>query len=131
MTQKISCILVDDDRIDMLTTAAFLENYPFINVIGQFSSPESALVAARQNPPDALILDIDMPGINGFELRRQLIDIPACIFTTSFPEYAVESFALNPLDFLVKPFMHDRFAQTINRLVDYIDITRRAELLSH
>lgn len=131
MTNKITCILVDDDRVDMLTTAAFLETYPFIELTGSFSSPEKALDAARLALPDVLFMDIDMPGLNGLELRRQLMHIPACIFITSYPDYALESFDLAALDFLVKPLSHDRFADTINRLKDYITIRRKADMLSH
>jgi len=131
MTNKISCMLVDDDRVDLLTTEAFLENYPFIEITGCYSSPEAALQAARQTTPDAIFMDIDMPQLTGLDLRRQLMSIPACIFITSYPDYALESFELAALDFLVKPLEHDRFAAMVNRLKEYITIRRKAEMLSH
>jgi two-component system, LytTR family, response regulator len=131
MENKISCMLVDDDMVDRLTTAAFLEPYPFIEITGSFSTPEMALKAALATPPDALFMDIDMPGLSGLQLRKQLMEIPACIFVTSFPDYALESFELDTLDFLVKPFSHDRFAAAVNRLQQFITIRRKAELLSH
>jgi two-component system LytT family response regulator len=131
MKNKISCILVDDDLVDRLTTAAFLEPYPFIEITGSFSSAETALKAASAAPPDALFMDIDMPGLSGLQLRKQLMAIPACIFVTSFPDYALESFELDTLDFLVKPFSHERFAAAVNRLQQFITIRRKAELLSH
>jgi DNA-binding LytR/AlgR family response regulator len=131
MKSTITCIIVDDDKVDRLTTTAFLEPYPFIEIIGSFDRPELALAAATEKPPDALFMDIDMPGLSGLELRKQLMQIPACIFITSFPDYAVESFELDTLDFLVKPFSHDRFAAAVNRLVEFMTIRRKAELLSH
>jgi len=131
MENKISCMLVDDDMVDRLTTAAFLEPYPFIEITGSFSTPEMALKAASAAPPDALFMDIDMPGLSGLQLRKQLMEIPACIFVTSFPDYALESFELDTLDFLVKPFSHDRFAAAVDRLQQFIIIRRKAELLSH
>jgi two-component system LytT family response regulator len=131
MKNKISCMLVDDDMVDRLTTAAFLEPYPFIEITGSFSAPETALEAASATPPDALFMDIDMPGLSGLQLRKQLMQIPACIFITSFPDYALESFELDTLDFLVKPFSHDRFAAAVDRLNQFITIRRKAELLSH
>jgi two-component system LytT family response regulator len=124
-------MLVDDDRVDMLTTAAFLETYPFIELAGCFSSSEAALRAAQKTTPDAFFMDIDMPGLNGLQLRKKLMHIPACIFITSYPDYALESFELSTLDFLVKPLSHDRFAETVNRLKDYITIRRKADMLSH
>src|ERR1700744_5744396 len=131
MTNKISCMLVDDDRVDLLTTEAFLENYPFIEIAGSYSAPEAALAAAAKIPPDAFFMDVDMPGLSGLELRRRLMSVPACIFITSYPDYAVESFELAALDFLVKPLEHNRFAATVGRLKEYITIRRKAEMLSH
>ncbi len=131
MTNKISCMLVDDDRVDLLTTQAYLEPYPFIGITGCFSSAQAALQAAKQEPPDAFFLDIDMPGLNGLELRRELMQIPACIFITSFPDYAVEGFEVAALDFLVKPLEHSRFAAMIARLTEYMTIRCKADMLSH
>ena len=131
MTKKISCMVVDDDEIDALTTALFLEDYSFIEIAGRYNAPLQALAVAKKNPPDALFLDIDMPGISGLQLREQLMNIPACIFITSYPDYAVESFEMDTLDFLVKPFSHDRFAKTIGRLKEYLTIREKAELLNH
>ncbi len=131
MTKKINCMVVDDDEIDALTTVSFLEDYSFIEVAGRYNDPLQALAAAKKNPPDALFLDIDMPGISGLQLREQLMDIPACIFITSYPDYAVESFEMDTLDFLVKPFSHNRFAKTIGRLKEYLTIREKAELLNH
>jgi DNA-binding LytR/AlgR family response regulator len=124
-------MVVDDDEIDALTTVSFLEDYSFIEVAGRYNDPLQALAIAKKNPPDVLFLDIDMPGISGFQLREQLMDIPACVFITSYPDYAVESFEMDTLDFLVKPFSHDRFAKTIERLKEYLTIREKAELLNH
>ena len=124
-------MVVDDDEINSLTTLSFLEAYPFIEIKGVFDSPVSALAAARKLKPEAMFLDIDMPGMSGLELLRQLADIPACIFITSYPDYAVEGFELAALDFLVKPFSHERFLATIERLQEFIAIREKAELLNH
>jgi two-component system, LytTR family, response regulator len=131
MTNKISCMLVDDDRVDLLTTEAFLESYPFIEITGCYSAAEAALAAAQTKTPDAFFMDIDMPGLNGLDLRRRLMSVPACIFITSYPDYAVESFELAALDFLVKPLEHNRFATMVERLRQYMMIRRKADMLSH
>ena len=131
MTKKITCIVVDDDNVDRLTALAFLENYPFIEISGTFASAESALLAAQNNLPDVLFLDIDMPGMSGLQLRQQLMNIPACIFITSYPEYAVDGFEMEALDFLVKPFSAERFTKTIARLKEFLMIKEKAELLNH
>jgi two-component system LytT family response regulator len=131
MNKKFTCLVVDDDEIDRLTILSFLEEIAFLEITGSYESPEEALAAAKKSAPDVLLLDIDMPGINGIELREQLMHIPACIFITSHPEYAVESFEMEALDFLVKPFSHQRFAKTMERLHQFLTIRQKAELLNH
>jgi two-component system LytT family response regulator len=131
MIKKFTCIVVDDDEVDMLTTVSFLEDYGFLEITGRYHSSSVALTAAQKSPPDVLFLDIDMPGMNGLQLREQLKDIPACIFITSYPEYALESFEMAALDFLVKPFSHERFARTMDRLNEYLTIRQKAALLNH
>lgn len=127
-TPPYKCIIVDDDEVDRLTTLSFVRKYPFLAIAGIYSSAEEALAGIQQTPVDILFLDIDMPGLSGLHLRRQLLDTPACIFITAYPDYAVESFELAALDFLVKPVKADRFLQTITRLQDYFDIKRKAAL---
>jgi DNA-binding LytR/AlgR family response regulator len=90
-----------------------------------------AIAAAQKISPEVLFLDIDMPGINGLQLREQLLHIPACIFVTSYPDYAVESFEKAALDFLVKPIKAERFAKTMERLKEYITVRQKAQLLDH
>jgi two-component system, LytTR family, response regulator len=131
MANKITCMVVDDDEIDRLTTLSFLHNYPFMEVMGAFNSPVEALVAAQKQTPDVLFLDIDMPEMTGLELRKQLQHIPACIFITAYPDYAVESFEMAALDFLVKPFNEERFTKTLERLQDYMNMRFKSDLLNH
>ena len=78
-----------------------------------------------------LLLDIDMPGISGLEFRRRMGNVPACIFITAHTEYAVESFELEALDFLVKPFDGKRFEMAMKRLEVYLDTRRKAELFEY
>ena len=124
-------MVVDDDEVDRLTVVAFLENYRFIEITGTYNSAANALAAAQNDPPDVIFLDIDMPGMNGLQLREQLPHIPVCIFITSYPEYALEGFELEALDFLVKPFSSERFTKTITRLKEYLSIKEKAALLNH
>ncbi|MCC6762119.1 MAG: response regulator transcription factor [Chitinophagaceae bacterium] len=126
----ITCIVVDDDDIDRLTTQAFLQGYPALQCVGAYASAADMLQAG-QSLPDVLFLDVDMPGMNGLDLRRQLMDVPACIFITAYPDYAVESFELEALDYMVKPLRHDRFASAVQRIESFIQVRRMAGLYSH
>jgi DNA-binding LytR/AlgR family response regulator len=131
MQNKISCIVVDDDEIDRLTTVSFLQEYPFAEILGIYESPLEALAAVQKQTPDVLFLDIDMPGMSGLELRNQLLHVPACVFISSYPDYAIEGFEMAGLDFLVKPFTADRFHKMMERLQQHVNITQKAALLEH
>lgn len=131
MQKVYTCIIVDDEEVDRLTVLHYAKQYPFLSIIGSFDSAKAALQFAKANPPDVLFLDIDMPGLNGLELRKELAAIPACIFITSYPDYAVESFELEALDFVVKPLKAERFAKTMARLQTYLDIRHKAILLDY
>jgi two-component system LytT family response regulator len=125
------CFIVDDNQIDRLAAASFVRRFSFIKIAGIFDNAVDALEAAEKNIPDALFLDIDMPEIDGLDLRVKLGKVPACIFITAYPEYALQSFEVNALDFLVKPINAERFDVTMDRLRYYLDIHYKADLLDH
>src|SRR5450631_1655803 len=131
LSKQYTCIIVDDNELDRLTVVSFTRRVPFLHIGGIFSSPSEALEFTRSSPPDVLFLDIDMPGISGLDLRKQLDKVPACIFITSYPEYALESFENAALDFLVKPLRDDRFKKAMARLQDFLEIRHKAELLDY
>ncbi len=126
--KKINCIIVDDDEIDRLMALSYVKRFENLNLIGSFEAAEDALIAIESNPIDILFLDIDMPGMNGMQLRKIAKNIPVCIFITAHPEHAVESFELDTLDFIVKPLKFDRFEQTMNRVTEFMEIKQKALL---
>ena len=126
--KSLNCIIADDDEIDRLLTLSFVKRFPEFNILGFCSNTEEALEIINQNKIDVLFLDIDMPGLSGIELRKKAADIPVCIYITSHPEFAVESFELDTLDFLVKPIKFQRFEQTANRIFDFFEMREKAQL---
>jgi DNA-binding LytR/AlgR family response regulator len=127
-TDKYNCIIIDDDDVDRLTTLSFVRKYPFLNICGICASATVALSIIQQREIHVLFLDIDMPGTNGLDLRRKMMDIPVCVFITSFADCALESFELAALDFLVKPLKADRFEATIVRVKAYLESRQKASL---
>lgn len=123
-----NCIIVDDNEIDQLHTLMHAKKYPFLNITGHFFTAEEALDFLQSNEVEVLLLDIDMKGTDGHELRRLAGEKHACIFITSYPAYAVESFELAALDFLVKPIETGRFEKAMERLKTYLDIVHKAAL---
>lgn len=133
LTQKIyTCIIADDDELDRLTLISYVRRYAFIQVVGAFASAAEVLAfLEKEKQPDILLLDIDMPGMSGLDLRKKLEAVPACIFVTSHPEFAVESFEAAALDYLVKPLKADRFARAMDRLEQFLAIHHKAQLLDY
>jgi len=127
--QSYNAIIIDDNEIDQLHTLMYARRYSFLNIVGRFSNGADALVFLKTNKVNVLLLDIDMDGMSGHELRRELGQEQACIFITSYPDYALESFELAALDFLVKPIKADRFDKAMERLQMYLDVLHKAALL--
>jgi two-component system, LytTR family, response regulator len=130
-TTTYRVLIVDDDEIDRLTVISFCRRYPFLQVIAAAESAEAAVNYMQKETPDVLLLDIDMPGMSGIELRKQAVEIPVCIFITSHPEFAVESFELAALDYLLKPIKSERFDAAILRLQQYMTLRQKAQLLDY
>ncbi|VXB22417.1 DNA-binding response regulator [Flavobacterium sp. 9AF] len=124
---NFKCIIVDDDEIDRLTVLSYVKKFKNFEIVGVYDCAQKALDHVDDSV-SVLFLDIDMPGINGIELRKKLSTIPVCIFITSHPEHAVESFELDTLDFIIKPLKLDRFTQTINRIEEFLEVRHKASL---
>ncbi len=126
--KTLSCIIVDDDEIDQLMVVSFVKRFPHLELAGAFLSAENALLFCQTNLVDVIFLDVGMPELDGLQLRKQLSAIPACVFITSHPEHAVESFELETLDFIIKPLKFDRFSKAINRINEFMEVKTKALL---
>ncbi len=132
MKKTYSCIIVDDNELDRLSLVSYVRRYPFVDIAGVFESAAAALAfTGKSKLPDIIFLDIDMPGMNGLDLRKELQKIPACIFVTSHPEFALDGFETAALDYIVKPLKADRFAKAMERLERFLELHHKAELLDY
>ena len=127
-TAPYNCIIVDDDEVDRLTTLSFARRYPFLTITGVFESTELALTSADADEIQVMLLDIDLPGLSGLEFRRRMLEVPVCIFISSYTEHAMQGFELAAFDFIEKPITQDRFAIAMRRLEDYMDTLKKASL---
>ena len=108
--------LVDDERLAIERLTRLLEATGRVEIGGATTDPEAALTYLRAHDIDALFLDIQMPGLTGFQLIEKLDrDVPV-IFTTAYDRYAIEAFSVNPVDYLLKPIEPDRLAKALDRL---------------
>ncbi len=117
-------IIVDDNKIARVTVKQLASQLPYLEIGGEFDNAVDARNHLLKFPVDLLLLDIEMPGMSGLELSRNLGGKhPVIIFTTSKKDYAVEAFELNVADYLVKPISPARFNQAIDRASSIINST--------
>ncbi|MFM9988981.1 LytR/AlgR family response regulator transcription factor, partial [Flavobacterium sp.] len=126
--KPFDCIIVDDDEMDRLVVVSYAKRFPTLNIAGIFNSAEKALAFLENNAIDIAFLDIEMQGASGLELRKKALEIPVCIFISSHSEIAAETFELQTLDFIVKPFKFPRFEQTIKRIEEFMEVQLKASL---
>lgn len=121
-------LIVDDERLAREEMKNVLKDFVEIEVIGEAQNGEEALRLIDELNPDLIFLDINMPGMNGFELLKSLDFIPNVIFVTAYDEYAIKAFEVSALDYLLKPIDPDRLAEAIAKLKKKSDNEFESEL---
>lgn len=118
MAAKWSVLIADDEPVARLGVRQLLAAFPEFAVAGECRNGAEVLAALDVSEPDVVFLDIQMPGIDGFEVirRRSVERMPAVVFLTAFDQFAIKAFEAEALDYLVKPVSEARFAATMRRL---------------
>jgi len=112
----MNCLIVDDNSIARTTLKQLASQVKDLQIAGECATAMEAYNLLQQHPVDCILLDIEMPGMTGLELTRNLgKKSPVIIFTTSTKEYAAEAFELNVADYIVKPVLPARFLQAIDK----------------
>jgi two-component system LytT family response regulator len=113
----LSAIIVDDEQLARRGLTRRLEEIPDIKLLAECSNGPEALNAVAQYNPDVLFLDIQMPGMDGFEVVEKLQgdDMPMVIFVTAYNEYAVDAFKVHAIDYITKPIEDERLAEAVDR----------------
>lgn len=129
-TKKITTLIVDDEPLARRTLRDLLAVDPEIEIIGECSSGLDAVKFIRKQIPDLLFLDIQMPGMNGFEALEQIEheQIPAIVFVTAFDRYALKAFELHALDYLLKPFTDKRFEEALRQAKARVELRESGRL---
>ena len=113
---KIKCIIIDDEPLGAEVIETHLKEFPNMELKESFTNPLEALSIIESGEIDVVFIDINMPKMNGLDFIRSIEQSPYFIITTAYREYAVESFDLDVLDYLVKPIPFTRFLKSINKL---------------
>ncbi|MFC3031319.1 LytR/AlgR family response regulator transcription factor [Pseudoalteromonas fenneropenaei] len=121
---KIRTLIVDDESLARKGLAVRLKDFNDIEVLGLCSDGQEAIEFCKQNDVDLVFLDIQMPGLNGFEVARFLTEsikpLPAIVFVTAFDQYAVKAFEIHALDYILKPVDDNRLKQAVEKVHTYI-----------
>lgn len=127
MQEKLTYLIVDDDDIDREAVATQASAFPFLHCIAVCSQPLEAIELTKRFLPDIIFVDIEMREINGLELVALLAgEVPAPVFITSHPEYALESYEQQAFDYIIKPLTPDRFKVCVHRLRDFFELRSKA-----
>lgn len=124
----ITCAIIDDEPL----AAGLLESYarktPYLYLAGTYNSAITAMKDLRENPVQLLFLDIQMPELSGIEFAKILPKETKVIFTTAFPQYAVEGYKVNALDYLLKPISYDDFLKSTDKALEWFSVLLKQDV---
>ena len=112
---KTTCLIIDDEKLARELLREFLDSFPDIEIIGECAKGNEAVEKINKLRPDIIFLDVQMPGMKGFDVLDEIDCDPYVIFTTAYDQYAIKAFEKNAVDYLLKPLDEERFRQAVNR----------------
>ena len=124
----IRVIAVDDEPLSLDLVETYCKGVDFLRYEKGFTGTTSALQFLEKNPVDLLVLDINMPSMSGIDFFKSLDHKPMLIFTTSYSEYALKSYELGAIDYLLKPFTFERFKKAVDRAHETYNLVFNASI---
>ena len=118
----INAVVIDDEPLARKGLKEYIADIDFLNLTGEFDSPLKAAELISRGEVQLLFLDIQMPKMTGLDFFKTLQHAPPVIFTTAYPQYALEGFEVNALDYLVKPVSFDRFFKAVLKAKEFYEI---------
>jgi DNA-binding LytR/AlgR family response regulator len=123
--KKLSCIIVDDEPVARKILHEFVDHVPFMDLQGKFENATKAEAFLKNNDVDIIFLDIEMPKVSGLQFLQKMHIESMVILTTAFPQYALEGYELDIIDYLLKPFAFNRFLKAVQKAKDYHEMKTR------
>ncbi len=124
----ITCAIIDDEPLAAGLLESYAKKTPYLNLAGTYSSAVEAMKHLRENPVQLLFLDIQMPELSGIEFAKILPKETKIIFTTAFPQYAIEGFRVNALDYLLKPISYNDFLKATDKALEWFSVAQRQDV---
>ena len=123
----MNCIIIDDEPLAREAIEILVKDTSQLNLLGMFNNALAASKFMEENPVDLIFLDIQMPGITGIEFARNISKRSLVIFTTAYSEYAVDSYEVDAIDYLIKPVDPERFHKAVNKAIAYHSLLLKEE----
>ncbi len=123
----VSCAIVDDEPLALDLLETYVEKTPFLQIKGKYASAVEAMKGLQEQPVDLLFLDIQMPELDGLEFSHMVIPETRIIFTTAFEQYALDSYRVNALDYLLKPISYRDFLEASNKALQWFELKNAAD----
>jgi DNA-binding LytR/AlgR family response regulator len=127
----MKCIIIDDEPLAREGMQLHVKNMPQLQLMGSFSNPLDAALMLQQGSIDLVFLDINMPEMNGLDFVKTLVHTPMIIFATAYPQYALDSYELDTVDYLLKPIRFERFVKAVNKAQNYLDLLQSKDLTTN
>ena len=112
-------LIVDDEEDARKLLRFYIAQHKILSIVGEAKNGNEAVELINKLKPDTVFLDIQMPGLNGFEVLSHINIVPEIIFTTAYDEYAIKAFEIQAIDYLLKPYSKARFEKTLNRILNH------------
>ncbi len=124
---KVKCIIIDDEPLAITLIEAHVAKFPNLEVIATCHNAMEGFEVLKSKPVDLIFLDIQMPLLTGIEFLKSLSNPPKVIFVTAYRDYAIESYELEVVDYLLKPISFDRFFKAINKYFKSVESDYKPE----
>src|SRR5688500_19216999 len=119
---NITCVIVDDEKLARDLLVEYLQQMPNIQVVGEATKGKEAIEVIDKVKPDLVFLDVQMPGMTGFDVLDEIVHDPYVIFVTAYDQYAIKAFEKNAVDYLLKPLDQERFKVSVDRAINRMKV---------
>ena len=123
----LNCAIIDDEPLALEMMSGYVQKTPFLTLSGAYGSAVQAIKSLRDNPVDLLFLDIQMPELSGLEFAKVLPKQTKVVFTTAFPQYAVDGYEVEALGYILKPISYDAFQKVAKRAYEWFTQSEKAK----
>ena len=122
---NLNCVIIDDEPLAQELLESYVEKTSFLNLVGVYSSAVQAMKEmVNQEIVHLMFLDIQMPGLNGLEFSKLVNAQTRIVFTTAFSQYALDSYKVHALDYLLKPISYEDFMQAVNKAIHWFEMKK-------